>query len=379
MSTQVTRFLLLLSIAALSLFSCTQELELDPIPERDNPEAYSEYHFKVMGESLAKAFEQDGFKENFYGEVAKKFDGETSVLFKSLFQLNNFPQDGKTLNSIEAFYNIEEESFYPHVYVPNYETLKGKADQLSNPYVVLFVPGFGDAKEEHQVFQIQGGALVEQNFKIKEEFLEENLTLVISLNESVDNEGNLPEKYVEETGESRTKTLETIDYFFDDMTILERKESGFSGKSEVAIRGWGRFTNDPNANVALPISRMSSSGHLIRDFTRSEVENATTVNVNYLIDNFWQVEKYARSNRTEPYHISYVIFERDPWPAQHRTALVDVCGTPSYLGFRSSDSSYLFEAIFGYSDASCSTTNYWRGHAEDFHPEIRFTTKYVVL
>jgi hypothetical protein len=223
--------------------SCYDQSSLELLPFSDSPttekpEEYCEHHFAMLGEALAKGFQDQGFIESFYQSIDQKFDTDATVLFKTLKNENDLSMTNEEFHSMEAFYDIEEYSYYPHVYIPNYDQHKA-ADRIpeESPYVVLFVPGFGELKESQDLYAIQNGQLVSLNRQVTEEFAEENVVLVISLNETVDINGEVPEHVLSPiTIEDQEKLASQvnnkkidIDYYLDWMTIHVRKETGWGG------------------------------------------------------------------------------------------------------------------------------------------------------
>jgi hypothetical protein len=99
--------------------------------------------------------------------------------------------------------------------------------------------------------------------------------------------------------------------------------------------------------------------------------------VNFLVMENWEVEEIASQNETVEFQIAYVIFEHDSWPASLNTVNVNMCTYQNPLIFRSTDTDYMHEVIFGHNLSSgCPSTDFWDGYTDGFHPEITFTTEH---
>ena len=349
-------------------------------PTTENPLEYCTFHFKNLGEGVAEAIMDKSFLDNVYSEIDKKFDGEASVLVKNIFPLQEVEKikNSKSFfQSLEAFYNIENASYYPNIYIPSYDELKHE-DKLRKklPYIVFFVPGYDEERVLFDIYQVENGQLILQDFKIDESFAETNEVWVISLNETVDNDGNVPAINLREIPENVDRTTITVDYRLDKMTVKKRKDSGLNGKDEVSIRGFLVEPDGTGNDEIIACSSTNVNDNLIRKFSKSEINNQVEINVNFPLHFTWSVEQVASQNETGPNSIIYVIFECDVWPASAGTATInELCVNDRFMQYRSWETYYDKGAIHGINNAPyCPASNFWAGYSV-LDSDIEFTTK----
>lgn len=206
---------------------------------------------------------------------------------------------------------------------------------------------------------------------IDEEYALSHEVYVISLNESVDTEGNLPEpvqpavtsKIVPKNNTPATSDIKApVNFWIDTIYLKANKESWVAGAWEICVISrsttWNyRENGNPNGIIAEYGSLRSSSGYQGHQIVKADRgEPKTFWNINYPLNTNWLVDNF----NTHPIVYAYVIFEYDAAPAGIRVNASLIPSNPdpntdqSFISYRSSDDSYGGETVPGYT----SNVNY---------------------
>jgi hypothetical protein len=308
---------------------------------------YAQDHLKVYGKSILALQPDKEFRKNFYSSIEESFDGERNVLFKTLLEIDKNQTNAKKLNDklltnsadvLNAFNSIDGKNYYPQVFIPYYDELKGKGKlSTKSPTLVIYTndspnslyPGYSLNNE---------GNLVELKTLISEDYAKENEVWVISINERVDNDGNLLDMYKDASTNSG-RTMASPSAIVDRMTCKCNKESWAAGASEVNIiivtSDFGFFDYDINL-----YGKGDNEGGEIHKFSRKDVKDKINKDLNFIIINDWD-ERAPNM----PYG-SYVIFEYDTWPTGTRTATWELGGATLSWLYRSADGFYDKQTVF---------------------------------
>jgi hypothetical protein len=366
--------LLLFSTIAIVLFSCKKDNSsmeeqsfTSSIVDKSAAEQvkYAETNLKKIANGIAKLAKNPAFVQYMHNEVAQKFDGQFEVLIEHLL-LN--PTWGSQLRTQEvkegvaAFKNLKGQNFYPQIYIPKMQNDEDNQvanvsnNTTSNDDVKVVIYG-GEIQNNTSSDILLGyninedGELVAwQN--IGESYANGNEVWVFSLNEVLDPSGrlaipedpicNIPDDpqcsyggggggtsggggtndsdpaelgrgYHPEMGQNTP-----VNCRIQNMKVKHHKERWAAGKSEVAIRAvlntingysLGNINSSPEQYVS-GVGKTSYLGKLIRDFTRSEVNDQDLIAINFTIQTQWP----TTSPNSDPVYFDYVIFERDLWP-----------------------------------------------------------------
>lgn len=312
-------------------------------------------------------------------ETKNKFDGEHEVLIQDLQKNSSWKQkmNMPIINSaLNAFKNIDGVNYYPQIYIPKFqheEDMKeGKNDIPPNSNVeedlIVYIYYSGDAEVDSATNENEtyAGYVLDSSNNlvywgmVNEEYANDNEVWIISLNESVGNEGNYcPPEFVngvyqycpesvngccgsggggggdptgcngdpncDPTAQSLTwhpdmDLHNPVSCKIDQMVVKNHKESWLAGASEISIRaalnchnnlelgrhisiaGNMQYRSDQNSNYL---------GNVIKKFKRREVKNHTVKYVSYSLQTRWPVQYY----QSDPIWFDYLIFEKDIWPA----------------------------------------------------------------
>ncbi|NJN40912.1 MAG: hypothetical protein HC811_00370 [Flammeovirgaceae bacterium] len=143
------------------------------------------------------------FRSILYSFVEEAFDGEHNVLFKHLMEETKNPTHarmlgnklvGEKLDILNAFSNIKGKNYYPQIFIPFYDELKAKG-KLSTKDPVLVVYTIDSQNSIYQGYSLDTDGNLIETQDVSEAFAKENEVWVVSLNERVDNEGNVTEGY----------------------------------------------------------------------------------------------------------------------------------------------------------------------------------------
>lgn len=190
-------YVIITSIFLIIIISCEHDDEIvdDRAAMYQKTDIVHEQLF-ILGKSVNKLMQEEEFKSFVYTEIEKKFDGDYNILFKNIddkFRTAEVLKSEEALNSKGFFENLNR---YPQIYIPFYEELKRKGKLGKKPPVILIYT------DEHENGEYEGynlerdGSLNRLNFMINEKFAENNEVWVLSLNERVDENGELLSGFV---------------------------------------------------------------------------------------------------------------------------------------------------------------------------------------
>lgn len=319
--------------------------------------AYVREYLKAVATGLAPLFKDPTFIEYLHTEAAKRFDGDNNVLIKKILENPVYGQrinNPRMLAALNAFKGLDGENWYPQIYIPffnkheaNRKNSASRTEVVEGTKVVIY-----DGNEAVTTFPIYKynaqDSLVETSDLADEPYAEENELIVISLNETVNPDGNLPPPIPDSHGGPHP----LVNFRIKDLTVKDGKESWIAGASEVHMKALGSTWNHrqfgyPNsAFVDYNVLRSSTDnkGHEIRKIPRGEI-GYPIQNINYPLHTNWTIDNYFY----DPIAYCYVVFEYDAAPAgvkNNASKIISCVGCPeqgganSYINFRSSNSAY---------------------------------------
>ena len=390
-------------IISLMITSCQKE-----ITQNDNPPTTS-VKKEILGQSIEKqrayvgenlkiimdevgalVVKEPGFKTLIETEVAKKFDGEYNVLIKKLIDDPVYGARLKTekmLRALDAFMNLGDENLYPQIYIPFFT--KHQQNNLSR-YDTYVEYAYYDGNEiitsVPTYYYDEWGNASLTGMMADEQYASYNQVFVISINETVNPDGEIPPIVNSPQG-----TQALVNFRIQDLTVKENKESWLAGATEVHIKSNGatynhRLNGNPSATVVsysnYHYTGDALKGHLITQIARQEV-GYPILNINYTMDVNWKVDNFY----SDPIVYTYVIFEYDHWPAAMKILASEIPSAPApqnfdLLQFRSSNTpyggvpgnAYLNYAIYGNIAGLPNLTQlYYDGHHINTE-NIDFTT-----
>lgn len=331
-----------------------EEIISKPVTEQF---AFVSTNLKSLMLDIAPLFKKWEFIDYLHVEAKKKFDGEAHVLFKTIIdnpQFSKFLNIKKIASDLEVFKGINGENLYPQLYIPNFDahlTAKSRiSSRTTDEQVVEFV--IYDGNEE--VVNVptytynEEGEIIPTGTIANEQYAIENEIYVISINETVDNDGVPPAN----TGVDQI--LGETNFRIENIHVKDTKESWLSGDSEVHIKAvgatWNHRVNGSASSgvIDYPVLRYASStdlkGFEIKKVKRSDILSGvgSQYTINYPLHIGWKIDNFY----SDPIVYSYVIFEYDKWPAGMKTAASLIPSSPSasldknFLNFRSSNSPY---------------------------------------
>lgn len=377
----------LISLIALSytLISCKKEAKERVI----NPVTYKSYEEQVLYvqselKSIAQVINkisglQAGFNQQVRDIAAKKFDGNTNVLIKTIVEsrlIASSDLERELKEKLKSFEGIEGHNYYPQIFIPRLEadvaqkqkftvSVDGGTNTEDQPIYVFY-----DGNEE--INAVEGyvnsnGELQRLGFLIDEEFADDNEVWVLSLNENVDDFGNYSAAPISEIAFESTPPPgppadpTNISYQIGELGISCLKESWLAGKSDVAIRATRLTWNgkaDGNylaASVDYGSQRTIGDfrGVMIHQFLRSEVWNGAEYQrkaLKFSLEQNWKLSSWF----TQPVIYSYVIFERDNWPTALKTTVINPFfanfgsnnAYQRFFTFRSADPEYIVGSFY---------------------------------
>lgn len=313
---------------------------------------YVEDNLKIIAEELAPAFTSKNLKRLIYNKVNEQFDGEHNVLVKDLLHESEFSEflTPRMEEALAAFQNIGEENFYPHIYIPNFDQFYPSAQNPSGSDVTTTELAFFNGNEELTTVSSyinHESGLVVQTQRVKEDYTDHNELLILALNESVDNNGDV---HIPPIVNAPAQTLSIVNFRIKEMTIKDAKESWLGGKSEIHIKSylstWNRkavgATSGPNQdyNSIRSVPNTNFEGFRIAHMPKAE-RGYRMLNLNYPLQTAWNVGSFYSNTPVYP----FVIFEYDVFPSPSKTAVSKIpSAAPAdqdvFLNFRSSDRSY---------------------------------------
>jgi len=265
--------------------------------------------------------------------------------------LKNLSIDGDIATSSNAFKNIEEENFYPQVYIPFYEELKENKTNTNsrtlstdkNPTIVVYT---GDESQEvYEGFTLdEQGNLKELGRTIDEEYAQNNEVWVISLSETVFGDCEDPTVACQGTGDTSStgRVQSSPNAILANIMIRCNKESWAAGASEVHIitmfSNYGM--NSGSENVEVYGGRPNQGGRIFK-FSRKDVRKRRNKGVQFPILNNWD----NRAPNTD--YANYVIFEYDAFPTGRKWASWQLGGYYKWQ-YRSKDIFYDKSSVWKY-------------------------------
>ena len=314
---------------------------------------YLETNFKQLLKTLAPALKNTAFNSFLKSELNKKFDGEFHFLFSEILkhpEFSNLVDFSKLSAVLNKFKSLEGNNLYPQLYAPNFNQIPASiSNNNENLEYVMFVGDEGQTTAP-SYFLNEDGDPVPTGITVTEQYAAENQIYIVSINESVDEDGNfdpLPQ-------DPPPPGVTTINVRIKDIRIYENKESWLAGDSEVHIKTlltyWNGRTNglfnNPIKTIASLRSVSSNSdnkGFEIVKATRSDITSGLgyiSNARNYPLETGWRVADYS----SDPIAYIYCIFEYDKWPAEIKTNFTRVPRNDAYEDFttyfRSSNSPY---------------------------------------
>ncbi len=248
-----------------------------------------------------------------YQEVEKQFDGDYNVLLETLIAQKMAANRSKPNETLQVFdrqikdftqqvMKESKEQVYPQIFIPFYEDLKQKGKLGTAPPVLVFRDGPPTTDGKYRGYAFKDGELVDRG-SISEEFARENEVWVLSLNERVNNRGEIHSSKISNYYQSLITAL----------TIKGKncmKEDWVGGKVDVnAIRWFDDFNqSSPSARY---YGEAAPKGDRVANVSRKDAKKENVQNINFVFITGWN---------TDPSYMSleyayYVIFEYDPWPA----------------------------------------------------------------
>ncbi|NOT91440.1 hypothetical protein [Ferruginibacter sp.] len=343
---------------------------------------FANKQLKQITEGIALLAKNKDFVSFVHTEAKKKFDGEYEVLIQNLQKNTNWKEALNTLqinSGLNAFKNIEGSNFYPQIYIPKFqheEDMKEEKNYTAPTNVaadsIVYIYYAGDSEvdsatnenESYAGYVLNGSNQLEYWGMVNEEYANENEVWIISLNESVGNNGNFcpPQlidgvyQYCPEaisgvccgggggnddpppppptgcTGPDCDPTMDApftvpfpdlghakVNCKLERMIIKDAKESWLAGASEISIRAklhthnnraLGNFYPAAEENYT-SLQKSNYLGKLIKKVKRKQIRRGDDMVVNYALETNWQAQ-YLYS---DPIFFDFVIFEKDNWPA----------------------------------------------------------------
>ncbi len=333
---------------------------------------YTKENLRIITLEIAKLAQDKSFRDFVREESSKKFDTEYEVLINDLMK-NSVWQEALSNPdlqiALENFKGIDKNNYYPHIYIPKMQKREDdgltanevKHELINNDQIPLFVfsscDGIGIDIDNPDI--LQGYRLSSNNTELSEvslvdeEYANSNEVWVVALNESVRNIGNAiylmtdlgnldPNTGGGGSGSSGNNTGgdidpslaarvpfdnsqfndPTVNCKIDYMIVKSKKESWFSGASEVSIKAVLTSHNGRINGYAYPTGYYEYQsdregdrrGHLIDKFKVKEIKNWVTKNVNFSLQTNWPYGMLR-----DPAFYDFYIFEADKWPADVNT------------------------------------------------------------
>ncbi len=249
----------------------------------------------------------------------------TTDLSKTINQLNN------------AFKGIDGRDYEISIYIPFAEKLetfrKGTSNKAANNDIFIFE---GEEKSEQQYFE--GYILNEDgNYVSYEQLINEQMA------EELGTQGkNVAVIGIQDvqiiTSPQGPATTNKKSFRLGNTVIKQHKESWVAGKSDIAIQMYKYENGTLNKINLINSNTFGENEYIFRQFSRKEIKDQTTVNLEYLplvadID----VTASVYNNSRFP----YVIYEADSWPVTKREIKFTLPnGQTQKITFGSSDMEY---------------------------------------
>ena len=368
---------LYLGCLALLVASCSQEEnfngkqnEMVNTMTSSEQMAYAKKNLLTLGNAVVSLSNDKEFKTSLYKGVEKAFDGERNVLIKDLSAIEtqtgrNSDKLKQTLvgiagdesmanKALQAFDNIGNTNYYPQVFIPFYDDLKQAGKIGIEEPVLVVLAEHGDVFPGYKIGK--DGQLNETSFLIDESFAKQHEVWVLSINERVDQNGNVISELAslsdKGTGNGRTQSAYYPDAIFYQVKCTQHKESWAAGASEVNIKrymstyDYTQYTGFDHAKeYSTEDERNDGDGWRIYQFSRSDVSNERVKTIYWYYVSDWpnQQMEIENSQYVHTDYMYYVIFEYDAWPtAMNDISIPDAANTGDGLltSYRSSEIYY---------------------------------------
>jgi hypothetical protein len=377
------------TVLFLTVFNaCQKEIEVSKKNEKNVSETeFALNSLNKIGNDIMKISNELQLEGLVYSEISKQFDGDNNVLIRNLDDalklrntslsnlINNDLKSGSTLTyNLGIITDSEGQNHYPQIYIPNIEELK-KNNILGTkpPILVIYVSGIDENRTEFDGYFLNDNKLEKMPFQITEAYSKSNEVWVLSVNERVNNNGEVSSNSSSSPILKSAKSA--INCQIQNMKIKSHKESWVSGASDVSIRTYKTYSNifAPNTTQeAIIDGDCSSSSYLgidIRKFSRNEVSNKKNILINFNLESNWKVDNFY----TDPVRLLYVIFESDGWPAGVKSFTIYENGAIVNLYYRSTDHYYDAGSIYG-NTLNGSFSSVYAGSYSVSNSEIEFNT-----
>jgi len=206
-------------------------------------------NLKQILKDLSPGFRNPAFRSFIINEMQKKFDGKAHILIRTI--LSNPQFDGlinkqSLWSTLKKFENIAGENLYPQLYVANFDKFYS-LPRIETVNVDEFV--FYDGNDTSTVSKVdylnEDGELIDKGFYADETYAKNNEVFIVSINETVNNDGGIP---VSDTlrpieisynpDDTIPSTESIINARIKDVTVWDSMESWLAGDSEVNIKAW---------------------------------------------------------------------------------------------------------------------------------------------
>ena len=208
--------------------------------------------------------------------------------------------------ALAAFRNIDGNNYYPQIFIPDYEDYYQKE---GDPVVVIYVTDkpSRDGSYSYIGYKYENGGLVEYQM-IDEQVLQQERVWVISINENVDNIGELPTSSYggQMVNNGRAGRI-------DRLAVYDAKESWAGGASELRIRGvlesWNGLDSDGQVGGRpTVVSTSRPTGMSIKNIGRNEI--GSEIEIDYPLHFLEEDSKFLE----DEVQLAFVLFEADVWP-----------------------------------------------------------------
>ena len=348
-------FLLTISLIFISLSSCSNDEANEVRSEKLNISEFSKeqiidasvgvqldykrFHMKILAswvgkqneeiisimsnqKKLSKDDQQVFAIENLVKEVTKK----QGTLSKSDEDYNQL------LESLNAFVDLDDESWYPVIYLHKDTSINSKTNENST---YIAIEDADENGEKYIGYELKDDELVELQPPLTPELVGNNTLLVMSIQPCI--APPAPEQYSNCEGDGGGGggggTSGSV-LRINQMKIKHLKE-GWPGRSEIHFKGY-KFSTPPNNNVDCgeyiysSVNCYNYTGKRIVRLKRRWKNKTRTYN--------WAIKT---ENNLSNDVLIYVVFEHDSWPANKRTVYFDLPnGFYSEVSYRSWQGKY---------------------------------------
>ncbi len=295
---------------------------------------------REWGKELLIAAKDPETKSLIYEQVEKQFDGDDNVLISTMMEVseqrNNIPlmtakNKLSAMNSRQSMQAIgidgfamtdsaTSERFYPQLYIPSFDKVRSLK---SDPVLVI---GLGEKDAYPGYILDEQGNLKKHESIIDEKFSKENEVWAITINERVDQNGQIE---AEKNVGRQSQTTSSINAHMEDFKLAELKESYVGGKPDVYIMRFSLFDIRPGQSGDRTIYWVGNThkGNRINTFRRGDLSRVIRVNYTY----YWNWRPIlGNSTGAKGDVMMYVIYERDGFPARERTAYISIEGASCF-------------------------------------------------